>query len=258
MTQPHTPLQAATDDFGTIKLIGLGGVGGIVARYLLMYLAANTNPARVVLIDGDAFEAHNAARMSFTEFGNKAAVVRDDLIELVGDSQVTLSTVESFVAPDNIESLLHEGDTVLLAVDNHATRQLVGNYCRDRLDDVCLISGGNDGVGEDSSGSLHRGTYGNVQVYQSENGRDLSPHLGAYHPEIATPSDELPTELSCTEAVLSTPQILFANLATASTMLNAFLLYVCDCLDYQEICFDIAEGVMRPLQLPVPKAVPTQ
>jgi len=248
----HSPLTSAMENFGAIKLIGLGGVGGIVARFLLMYLAASRRPARVVLIDGDAFETRNAERMSFTEIGNKAAVVRDDLFELIEGSLVTLSAVETFIEPGNIERLLHAGDIVLLAVDNHATRRLVGNYCREHLDDVCLISGGNDGVGDDSSGVTLRGSYGNVQIYRREHGRDLSPHLGAYHPEIAAPGDQLPTELSCTEAVFVTPQILFANLAAASAMLNTFLLHVCESLDYQEVCFDIAEGTMRPMQLPVP------
>lgn len=251
MNGNHSSLTTSIEDFGAIKLIGLGGVGGIVARFLLMYLAANRRPARVVLIDGDAFETRNAERMSFTQLGNKAAVVRDDLHALVDGSMVTLSTVEAFIEPDNIERLLHDGDLVLLAVDNHATRQLVGDYCRERLDDVCLISGGNDGVGDDSSGVTLRGSYGNVQIYRREHGRDLSPHLGAYHPEIAAPSDQLPTQLSCSEALFSTPQILFANLATASAMLNTFLLHVCESLDYQEVCFDIAEGMMRPLQLPL-------
>jgi hypothetical protein len=253
-TNDHSLLTTSLDDFGSIKLIGLGGVGGIVARFLLMYLAASGRPARVVLIDGDAFEARNAERMSFSQFGNKAAVVREDLLELVEESLVSLSTIETFVEPDNIARLLHPGDTVLLAVDNHATRQLVGDYCREHLDEVCLISGGNDGVGDDTSGVSLRGSYGNVQIYRREEGRDLSPHLGAFHPEIAAPNDQLPTELSCSEALFSTPQILFANLATASAMLNAFLLHVCGALDYQEVCFDIAEGLMRPLQLPVPRA----
>lgn len=251
MNAKSAPLTALGEDFGSIKLIGLGGVGGIVARYLLMYLAAAGRPARVVLIDGDTFEARNAERMAFSSFGNKAAVVREDLLDLVQDSAVTLSAVEAFVEPANVDRLLHDGDLVFLAVDNHATRKLVGDHC-ERLSNVCLISGGNDGVGDDASGTSRRGSYGNVQVYWREGDRDASPSLGAYHPEIAAPSDQLPTELSCSEALFATPQILFANLATASAMLNAFLLHACGNLPYQEVCFDIAEGVMRPLQLPVP------
>ena len=163
---------------------------------------------------------------------------------------MTLFAVEAFVEPGNVDRLLHDGDLVLLAVDNHATRKLVADRC-ERLHDVCLISGGNDGVEDDSSGVARGGSYGNVQIYRREGGRDVSPRLGAYHPEIAAPNDQLPTELSCGEALFATPQILFANLATASAMLNTFLLHACGSLEYQEVCFDIAEGVMRPLQLPV-------
>jgi hypothetical protein len=33
-------------------------------------------------------------------------------------------------------------------------------------------------------------------------------------------------------------------------MLNAFLLHVSEALEYPELCFDIAEGRMQPLELP--------
>ena len=36
----------------SVKLIGLGGVGGIVARYLAIFLAAQRASSRLVLIDG--------------------------------------------------------------------------------------------------------------------------------------------------------------------------------------------------------------
>ena len=81
-------------------------------------------------------------------------------------------------------------------------------------------------------------------------GRDQTPPIAAYHPEIANPRDALPTDLSCTEALSSVPQILFTNLTTASAMLNAFFLHTCRSLDYPELCFDVADGLMRPVQLP--------
>ena len=138
---------------------------------------------------------------------------------------------------------------MLLAVDNHATRKLVSEFCSG-LDDVLLISGGNDGVGPDSTGSVSRGTFANVQIHVREGGRELSPPLTAFHPEIAQPADRLPTDVPCTEAMLSVPQILWANLATASAMLNAFWLDACGALHYPELCLDIQEGVMRPVGLP--------
>jgi hypothetical protein len=248
------PLEPRLDDLHSVKLIGLGGVGGIVARYLVAYLEASGHPVRVVLIDGDEFEPRNAERMLFSRCGNKAAVVRDDLLDFVEDKSVTLSAIEEYVTADNLDRLLVDGDVVLLAVDNHATRKLVGSHCAERLDGVCLISGGNDGVGSDGSGHPQRGTYGNVQIHLRRAGRDETPPIAAYHPEIADPSDALPTDVSCTEAMVSVPQILFTNLATASAMLNAFFLHACHRLGYPELCFDIAEGLMRPVQLPWPRS----
>ena len=244
------PLVPHLDDLRSVKLIGLGGVGGIVARYLVVYLGAAGQPVRLVLIDGDDFEARNAERMLFSRCGNKAAVVRDDLMELVEYSSLTLSAIEEYVTSENLDRLIVDDDVVLHAVDNHATRKLVGDHCSERLANVCLISGGNDGVGEDASGRQQRGTYGNVQIYSRRGGRDQTPPIAAFHPEIATPRDALPTDLSCAEALASVPQILFTNLATASAMLNAFFLHVCRSLDYPELCFDVADGLMRPVQLP--------
>ena len=137
-------------------------------------------------------------------------------------------------------------------MDNHATRKLVSDHCR-RLRDVVLISGGNDGVETDSAGRQLRGTYGNCQVFLRRDGRDLSPALTRYHPEIAQPEDRLPTAKNCTEMIASVPQVLFANLQAAAAMLNAFWLHACGTLHYSELTFDIAEGRMQPLPLPAPK-----
>ena len=241
------------EDIDTIKLIGLGGTGGLVARHLILYLAAQGTPVRVTLIDGDEFEPHNAARMAFSHYGNKAVVIRDDLMPLIGDAPITLTAAPHFVTPENVASLIHDGDVVLLAVDNHASRKLVSEHCAGTLTDVCLISGGNDGVGRDGAGRLTSGTYGNVQIHLRRGGRDETPHLAAYHPEIANPADKLPTDVSCTEALESVPQLLFANLFAAATMLNAFYLHVCRETDYAEVCFDIRDGLMRPLELPSPE-----
>jgi hypothetical protein len=241
------------EDLRAIKLIGLGGTGGIVARYLVMYLAALNVPVRVVLIDGDEFEPRNSERMFFSHCGNKASVVQGDIAAMLGEAPITLLAVEQFVTANNIGQLIHDGDIVLLAVDNHATRKLVAEHCAHHLDDVCLISGGNDGVGQDSLGRQVQGTYGNVQIHLRREGCDRTPSLFAYHPEIASPADRMPTDASCTDAILSVPQIVFANLASASAMLNAFYLQVCRDLGYAEVCFDIRDALMRPLDLPVPE-----
>ncbi|HJN08741.1 MAG TPA: ThiF family adenylyltransferase [Pirellulaceae bacterium] len=239
------------------KLVGAGGTGGIVARYGLMFAAFLANSqhcnASWSIIDGDDFEDSNRSRMFFSHDGNKAAVLCDDLIDLVVESPVTLTAVEEFVTKDNMPRLFHNGDIILLTVDNHATRKLVSNYCEHELDEFALFSCGNDGVEEDASGRPLRGTYGNCQIYLK--GRYDSPSLTRFHPEIANPVDKLPTDTKhCTEIIASTPQILFANLAAASSLLNALWLYLCDHLHYSELAFDIADGKMQPLAIPAPKA----
>lgn len=246
---PLVPVGGPNDPLPTFKLIGAGGVGGIVARYLVVYLAALRRPARFVLIDGDDFEPRNAARMLFSRAGNKATVVREDLLDAMGDAdalgQLEFTAVEEYVTPDNLPRLIRPGDVVLLAVDNHATRKLVDDHCA-TLPDITLISGGNDGVGPDSSGRDLRGTYGNVQVHRRVAREVVARPLSALHPEIADPADKLPTDVACTDALESVPQLLFTNLQTASAILNTTLLALADALAYDELCFDVADALMRP------------
>ena len=234
-----------------LKVIGLGGVGGIVARYAAVWLAGLDEELPLVLVDGDAFEPRNARRMLFRRCGNKAAVLAEELSEHLGDA-LSIVAVEEYVGPDNVERLVRGGDLVLLAVDNHATRKLVGDRCA-ALDDACLISGGNDGVGPDASGRVLRGTYGNVQIHWREGGRDRTPPLDRMHPEIARPADRRPDEASCGELLAAVPQILFTNLAAASAMLNALRAYLDGELRYAEACFDVLDALMRPV-LPLPEA----
>lgn len=236
----------------TIKLIGLGGIGSIVARYLATFLAplseVRSSP-RLVLIDGDSFDFGNASRMIFGACGNKAAVIRDELFARLADSPLSVESIEEYVTPENVTQLVHNGDIVLLTVDNHATRKLLDDHCAS-LDQCCLISGGNDGIGKDASSRVRRGTFGNVQIYVREGGIDLTPSLSCHHPEIANPADVLPTDQSCHELAMSVPQILFVNLTVAAAILNTLFLHLSGALHYGELAFDIAEGKMRPIMLP--------
>lgn len=239
------PLKPRLPNNHSIKVIGLGGVGGIVARYTALFTASLQKDARLVLIDGDRFEPSNASRMLFGRYGNKAAVVRNELKPRFVHSKLSIVAIKEYLQPENISTLIRSGDTVLLCVDNHATRKLVDDHCG-KLRNICLISGGNDGVGKDSTGKVRRGTYGNVQVSVRKNGRQVSPSLSKYHPEIANPADKMPHQLSCTELVMSKPQVLFANFAVASAILNALLLHLSNKLHYAEASFDVAEALMRP------------
>ncbi len=245
----NMPLTVSMLDDLSVKVVGIGGVGIIVARFASLFLAslATDKNIRLVLIDGDTFEPANAERMFFKTCGNKAAVLKDELVDNLVDSRLTIVTVEEFLQPDNIARLLQEGDIVILAVDNHRTRKLASDHVSRTLRNCCLISAGNDPAGPDSSGRMRRGTYGNCQTYIRKDGRDVTPSLTQWHPEIEQPSDQLPTDQPCTEMIASVPQILFANLTAASCALNAMYRYLCAGPDLGEVAFDVVDGVMRPV-----------
>lgn len=226
-----------------IKIIGLGGVGSIVGRYLSIFCAAQNVPCKLVFMDGDEFEPKNSSRMFFGDYGNKAEVVRKELLSRFQDTQLALLAVPQYVTKENVAELISDGNIVVLCLDNHVSRQLINEHCR-TLENIVLISGGNQGV---EPGKGHRGTYGNVQIYIRKDGQDVSPDLTRFHPEIRTPADKHPSDISCTEALESTPQILFANLAVASALCNTLYLYLSDALPYSEVCLDIAEGKMNPV-----------
>ena len=122
-----------------------------------------------------------------------------------------------------------------------STRKLVSDYC-ETLHNIVLFSGGNDGVeaGQD-------GIFGNIQIYERQDGRNVRNPLTTFHPEIQVPADRAPYELSCEELALSSaPQLLFTNLAIASALLNAFYSWLHDRLDYEEAYIDIVAGRVQP------------
>ncbi len=245
MVKTNEPLVCHLPDDSRIKLIGLGGIGCIVLDNLAIFLRSLARPVRLVLIDGDKFEAANRQRMRFGTVGNKAEVKAAEAADWLGPTEVAVVPVPKFVTAENLEQLVRPGDIVFLCVDNHPTRKLVSDHCC-KLADVTLFSGGNDGV----EPPHQRGTYGNVQVHVRKENQDITVPITRFHPEIANPKGKMPTDPDCARLALSSPQILFTNLAVASAMLNAFFAWTCGRLSYQEMKLDILDGRMLP-QFPI-------
>jgi hypothetical protein len=241
MHTPNEPLRCHLAENARIKLIGLGGIGCIVLQYLAVFLKSLLAPVRLVLIDGDQFEPANSQRMVFQTVGNKAEVKAEEITAILGSCHVAVVAVPEYLTVENVERLIGPGDLVFLCVDNHPTRKLAAERLAQLIEGV-LISGGNEGV----EPPKERGTYGNVQVHVRRNGRDLTVPITKFHPEIANPEGRLPTDVDCGAMAVSTPQILFANLAVASAMLNAFFALTCGRLGYQEVKLDILDARMLP------------
>lgn len=220
-----------------IKAIGIGGIGCALLPFLCRYLQYSGQPARLTLIDGDSFERANANRQAFERLGNKAEVKARELAREF--EALSLRAVPEYVTAANVPHLIAAGDVVFLMVDNHSSRRLVDQHAA-ALPDLTLISGGNDL--ED----------GNVQVYLRRQGRDLTPRLSRYHPEIARPRDRHPAELSCEELMAAgVHQLLFTNLMVASLMLNAFYVLSRELPGYCEVYLDIRQNLSRPVNRPV-------
>jgi molybdopterin/thiamine biosynthesis adenylyltransferase len=220
-----------------IKAIGIGGIGCALLPFLCRYLQYSGEPARLTLIDGDRFERDNAARQAFSRLGNKAEVKARELAQEY--EALAFRAVPEYVTELNVTRLIGTGEVIFLMVDNHASRHLVSRHAA-ALSDLTLISGGNDYQD------------GNVQVYVRQGGRDLTPSLARYHPEIADPQDRNPAVMSCEELMKAgVPQLLFANLMVASLMLNAFYAIRQGRLNYSEVYLDILKNVSRAVTRPV-------
>jgi molybdopterin/thiamine biosynthesis adenylyltransferase len=209
-----------------IVIIGLGGVGSILSERLCRFLNFSKDlTADILLVDGDEYESKNLERQEFIRMGNKADIKATELT--MKFSNIRFDVFEAFIGEDNVGEVIMEGDIVFLCVDNHKSRMIVSNYCKE-LKDITLISGGNEY------------TDGNVQIYLRKGGKDLTPDLCAYHPEIKNPDDKLPDEMSCQELSESEPQLYFTNLGVATFMCWAFYnVVVKEEYERSEVYFDI-------------------
>ena len=215
-----------------IKIIGLGGIGSIltdkICRFMTFGKFAN-NDWKITLIDGDSYEQKNRERQDFLYLKNKASSKADELNDKFGENTI-FHEIHEYINEDNIGRYIVDGDLVFICVDNDHSRRLISKYAEKTLDNIIIISGGNDY------------TDGNVQIYIRQNGKDITPSLTSYHPEIESPDDKHPDDMSCDELADSAPQLYFANLTAATIMCWVFYVIISGDFNYiakSEIYFDI-------------------
>ncbi len=218
-------------------IVGGGGVGSFVLPVLCRYLnfdTATVSPHEVLIIDKDRFEPRNKKRQHFTGTGGKAEVLVEMYQALF--PQILFEAHAVYLNDDNIYGYVGEGDMVFCCVDNHASRKVLTEYV-ETLRDATLISGGNE---------YHDG---NVQVHCRRAGETILPMLSYLHPEIGSPTDVHPDNLTCEDrAAEGSPQLIFANATVATLMCNAYwCITSCGNLPYSEAYFDLKNGVVRPV-----------
>lgn len=220
-----------------IKVIGAGGIGCYLIEPLARYLSYSEDSCELTVIDGDCYEERNRERQRFNSCTNKAS-------ETVGRYKSEFPKIhfkykDEYLNEENIVPNIRENDTVFLCVDNHSTRKLVSDRCSE-LDNVTLISGGNDY------------TDGNVICYIRKNSENQTKPLTELHPKIANPEDVNPgnnSELErtgCQRETQTQPQLLFTNLAIASTMLNCYRKCEQDKVNFHQVYVDIDTLRSRP------------
>jgi molybdopterin/thiamine biosynthesis adenylyltransferase len=234
---------------GRIVIIGLGGIGLFLARALAAFLAglrdalAPEDDVNLLLVDGKVYSERHLYRMAVPDFVNKAVAVAEEILRQHENPGFNIRYVPEFVTEKNVGEVIQDGDCVLMCVDNHATRNLVSRHCAEgNLNNVVLISGGNDGVENGLSGS-----YGNVQLYIREGGADHTAPLHHFHPEIADPTDRSPAEQGCDESGVA--QLTITNQFAAAVMCATLLRLLArnDARPpYDEVAFDILEGIAQP------------
>lgn len=220
-----------------IKVIGAGGIGGHLLEPLCRYLSYTEDYVEVTVFDGDKFEERNRERQRFSECENKA----QHTVEILKKEfpKIHFKAKGEYLTDDNIITSIRNDDVVFMCVDNHSTRKLVSDRCEE-LDNVTLISGGNDY------------TDGNVITYIRKDGKDVTKPPTALHPKIAEPEDKNPGDLTdeerqgCQQEAQTNPQLLFANLAIASSMCNCYYAYEQNKVNFEQVYVDILTQRMRP------------
>lgn len=113
----------------TVLIIGCGGLGGFVAEMLCRIGVGN-----LILMDGDVFEEHNLNRQNFSTIKalgfHKAEVLRNSLEEI--NPALHVKSIPEFFTFEKYQSLLHEVDVVVDALDDPALKCAIASLCKEK------------------------------------------------------------------------------------------------------------------------------
>lgn len=195
-------------------VIGAGGIGYYLIESLVRFLEYQAKrPVTVTIVDGDKIEEKNLARQhTLADLGrNKAQVIIEQIARKLAPKNVTLKALPLYFTnttknESQFKDLFADGTVAFLCVDNNATRYLAEQIVSKAYNSV-LVMGGNDFE------------QGQAQLYVRKNGKDLSPKITDFSPDIKD-LDQFPDEVGCDVAVVSEPQLLLVNQAVANAMLS--------------------------------------
>lgn len=189
-------------------LIGLGGIGGLMCLHLSKL--TKLSPDSLVFIDGDNISPGNMDRQFFMGAGNKA-LAWANFLKRMPDFDKKILVFPSYFDADQDE-LIEDGDTVIVCVDNHYTRNLVDIRSRE-LANITIVSGGNEEFD------------GNAQWLVKKDGKIIcGRYLSDTHPDLTKDKRPEWNEMQRCDVVKDNRQTYVANLAASTAMANAWWL----------------------------------
>ncbi|WP_077534349.1 ThiF family adenylyltransferase [Massiliimalia massiliensis] len=205
-----------------IIVLGAGGTGGYTIPHLYRIACAASRNIRIIICDGDIVEEKNLIRQNFVnqDIGqNKAKVLAERYASAFGIAcEYRPSFLENeyelkqMIQPDFVRrswsnSLESQKVILLGCVDNNRSRQICHKvFCQ--TDDLIYIDSGN---GEFT---------GQVVCGVRQKGRTLYKPVCALYSHMLKEEDKLPSELSCAERAVSSPQTVTANLIAATAIIS--------------------------------------
>lgn len=230
-------------------VVGIGGVGSWLSDGLARMLEYKAPGSTLILIDGDHYEEKNRERQDFETMGNKAEAKAADLVHnfpqtliaglgawIVADPPQKPDEGETarFVAP---RDLFQEGDIIFATVDNFAARALIFEAAK-AYDNIDVFTGGNDDA-----------LFGSIYHYSRRDGVNVTLNPVDFKPELQSPPDRNPGELSCQERAMleGGTQLIATNMAVSAFLLGRFQTTILDgrAPVETEIMFDLGAGLAQ-------------
>ena len=227
------PVRVIDPQKASLTIVGVGGTGGYVLQQVARLLYSLKEQGRripsVLLCDGDVVKQKNLLRQYFLEqdVGRKKAEVLAERYSRAYGIDIA-AYPEYLTAETNLKEIgVEDGSIVVGAVDNGSTRRLLHEKLH-QWRHIVYVDCGNSAVTVPNDPNhidryqlaaiKNSGWEGQVVVGVRANGRDVLPFPGEVFPDLIEP-DQLPTEVSCGEVVVSNPQRLFTNLMAATMVL---------------------------------------
>jgi len=199
-------------------VLGTGGTGGYLIRDLARQISVlNTtvyadSPIQLCIVDADTVEPKNVARQNFlsSDVGkSKAAVLAARYGAAYG---LQIESLPAYVTDSSHLTHLLAYDRSCLnvivgCVDNHATRALIAKfYATFTASPLAWIDAGN----EEYTGQV-------VFALRTASAK-LYPTVADVFPDVLTPTDKLPTDLSCADHAQANPQSIATNMFAANLL----------------------------------------